>query len=75
MLLVDIDVPALQILLGEALQEGADARHTDPALLDGSAIVERRNIMDYTYGIFVYEQAASLDFIGPSDVFAISNHL
>jgi transcriptional regulator GlxA family with amidase domain len=31
--------------------------------------------MDYTYGIFVYEQAACLDFIGPSDVFAISNLL
>ena len=31
--------------------------------------------MDYTYGLFVYENAASLDFIGPSDVFVISNYL
>lgn len=31
--------------------------------------------MDYTYGLFVYENAASLDFIGPSDVFAISSYL
>jgi transcriptional regulator GlxA family with amidase domain len=31
--------------------------------------------MDYTYGLFVYENAGSLDFIGPSDVFVISNYL
>ena len=31
--------------------------------------------MDYTYGLFVYKNAASLDFIGPSDVFVISNYL
>ena len=31
--------------------------------------------MDYTYGLFVYENAASLDFIGPSDVFVISSYL
>lgn len=31
--------------------------------------------MDYTYGLFVYEDTASLDFIGPSDVFAISCYL
>ncbi len=31
--------------------------------------------MEYTYGIFVYARAASLDFVGPSDVFAISSYL
>ncbi len=31
--------------------------------------------MDYTYGLFIYDRAASLDFIGPSDVFVISNYL
>lgn len=31
--------------------------------------------MDYTYGLFIYENTASLDFIGPSDVFVISNYL
>jgi transcriptional regulator GlxA family with amidase domain len=31
--------------------------------------------MAYTYGLFVYENAASLDFIGPSDVFGISGYL
>lgn len=31
--------------------------------------------MDYTYGLFVYADAASLDFIGPSDVFVISCYL
>jgi transcriptional regulator GlxA family with amidase domain len=31
--------------------------------------------MDFTYGLFVYENAASLDFIGPSDVFVISCYL
>ncbi len=31
--------------------------------------------MEYTYGLFVYDNVASLDFIGPSDVFVISNYL
>lgn len=31
--------------------------------------------MDYTYGIFIYENAASFDFIGPADVFVASNFL
>lgn len=31
--------------------------------------------MDFTYGLFVYEQAASMDFVGPMDVFVISNYL
>ncbi len=28
-----------------------------------------------TYGIFIYEQVAELDFVGPQQVFAVSNHL
>lgn len=31
--------------------------------------------MDFTYGLFVYEQAATMDFVGPMDVFVISNYL
>jgi hypothetical protein len=47
---------------------------TSYRFLSGS-IMERRDTMDYTYGLFVYEDAASLDFIGPSDVFVISCYL
>lgn len=28
-----------------------------------------------TYGMFIYEQVAELDFVGPQQVFAVSNHL
>lgn len=28
-----------------------------------------------TYGIFIYEQVAELDFVGPLQVFGVSNHL
>ncbi len=31
--------------------------------------------MSYRYGIFIYNQVAALDFVGPSDTFAISNQL
>jgi transcriptional regulator GlxA family with amidase domain len=31
--------------------------------------------MEYTYGLFVYDNVAALDFIGPSDVFVVSNYL
>lgn len=31
--------------------------------------------MDYTYGLFVYDNVAALDFIGPSDVFVVSNYI
>lgn len=30
---------------------------------------------ELTYGIFIYEQVAELDFVGPHQVFAASNHL
>lgn len=30
---------------------------------------------EFTYGIFIYEQVAELDFVGPQQVFAASNHL
>ncbi|MCP3927231.1 MAG: DJ-1/PfpI family protein [Desulfobacterales bacterium] len=30
---------------------------------------------DYTYGLFIYEDVASMDFIGPMDVFAISGYI
>ncbi len=31
--------------------------------------------MNYTYGLYVYDNVAGLDFIGPSDVFVMSNYL
>lgn len=31
--------------------------------------------MNYTYGIYIYEQVAALDFVGPYDVFNISCYL
>ncbi len=31
--------------------------------------------MECTYGLYLYDSVASLDFIGPSDVFVISNYL
>ncbi len=31
--------------------------------------------MNYTYGLYVYNNVASLDFIGPSDVFVVSNYI
>jgi transcriptional regulator GlxA family with amidase domain len=31
--------------------------------------------MEYTYGLYVYDNVAALDFIGPSDVFVVSNYI
>ncbi|MCP4024029.1 MAG: DJ-1/PfpI family protein [Desulfobacteraceae bacterium] len=31
--------------------------------------------MNYVYGLFIYDNVASLDFIGPMDVFNVSNYL
>lgn len=31
--------------------------------------------MSYTYGIFIYNKVAALDFVGPSEVFSVSNYL
>lgn len=31
--------------------------------------------MSITYGIFIYNQVAALDFVGPSEAFALSNYL
>ena len=31
--------------------------------------------MKYTYGIYIYQNVASLDFVGPYETFGISTHL
>ena len=31
--------------------------------------------MGYTYGIFIYDKVAALDFVGPSETFTVSNYL
>ncbi len=31
--------------------------------------------MEYTYGLYVYDNVAALDFVGPSDVFVMSSYL
>ncbi len=31
--------------------------------------------MSYTYGIFIYDKVAALDFVGPSETFTVSNYL
>lgn len=31
--------------------------------------------MSYTYGIFIYDKVAALDFVGPSEAFTVSNYV